>query len=349
MTPETDNKEFFVSWQGQVTGPHTLRDIQNLLKLGKINSLYKIQIEGQWVLLRDQLATFDKESREQAAKESREQAAKQSIRSTQLQPPPPQFVKPTAAPVDDWQFDEAQAPTYDSASWSEAESSPVPTGIAITSFVLSLFFFVPFLNGITWLLALIFGHLALSNAGNRPRGKAATLAWIGLWITYVEIGYFLVGLAWSAVTEVMPIMLVYFLLHWQMLGNAIGALIGAGVLMLAVKLSSGHLIRFSTCFVGALLPAAISALGMFFLQVSMVGNSLTSGRSLLIIGLLNLVLFVGQIFFWARFIRLPNDEELGLSRATISSLLYTAVFFFVILGYAAVFAALIPGTKNYFP
>ena len=100
-------------------------------------------------------------------------------------------------------------PGREQPSWNETEEQPsVPIGIAITSFVLSLFFFVPFLNGITWLLALIFGHLALSNAGSRPSGKAATLAWIGLWITYVEIGYFLVGLAWSSVTEILPMMML---------------------------------------------------------------------------------------------------------------------------------------------
>ena len=339
MNPETHNKELFLSWQGQVTGPHALRDIRNLLKLGKIHSLYKIQIEGQWVLLRDHLATLEKESREEAAKQA----------APQLKAPSPSFVKPAAVTDDDWQSDGASESAHDSPSLNEAEQSPVPAGIAITSFVLSLFFFVPYLNGVTWLLALIFGHLALSNAGNRPSGKAATLAWIGLWITYVEIGYFLVGLASSAVTEIRPMMTVYFLLHGQMLGNAIGALIGAGVLMLAVKLSSGHLIRFATCYVGALLPAAISALGMFLLQDNMTGYSLSSGRSLLLIGLLHLVLFVGQIFFWARFIRLPDDEELGLSHATITSLLYTAVFFFVGLGYAAIFAALTHGTKNLFP
>jgi len=335
LNPEIHNKELFLSWQGQVTGPHALRDIRNLLKLDKIHSLYKIQIEGQWVLLRDHLATLEKESREEAAKQG----------TPQLKAPSPPFVKPAAVPDDDWQSDGA----HDSPSLNEAEQSPVPAGIAITSFVLSLFFFVPYLNGVTWLLALIFGHLALSNAGSRPSGKAATLAWIGLWITYVEIGYFLVGLASSAVTEIRPMMTVYFLLHGQMLGNAIGALIGAGVLMLAVKLSSGHLIRFATCYVGALLPAAISAFGMFFLQVNMASNSLSSGRSPLLIVLLNLVLFVGQIFFWARFIRLPDDEELGLSRATITSLLYTAVFCFVGLGYVAIFEALTHGTKNLFP
>ena len=341
MNQETDSKDFFLSWQGQVTGPHAPRDIRNLLKLGKIHSLYRIQIEGQWILLRDHLAALEKDLRDEAVCHA--------ARSVSLQAQPSQFAKPITIANEVWESDVAVDPGREQPSWNETEEQPsVPIGIAITSFVLSLFFFVPFLNGITWLLALIFGHLALSNAGSRPSGKAATLAWIGLWITYVEIGYFLVGLAWSSVTEILPMMMVYYLLHAQMLGNAIGALIGAGVLMFAIKLSSGCLIRFSTCYVAALLPSAESALGMFFLQASMVGNSLSSGRGLLLIGLLNLVLFVGQVFFWARFVRLSDDEELGLSRATLASLLYTIVFIFVCLGYMAIFAALIPGSPNYF-
>jgi hypothetical protein len=332
LNHEPDDRELFLSWQGQVTGPHTLREVRNLLKLGKIHSLYKIQIEGQWILLRDHLATMDKEAREEAVR--------QAGRTAGLQAPSPPAVKPIVVPDNDWQSG-GTAETDGDHLARENGSDPVPAGIATACFVLSLFFFVPFLNGITWLLALIFGHLALSNADERPRGKAATLAWIGLWITYVEIGFFLIGLAWFAVTEAMPMMAVYFLLHGQMLGNAIAALIGAGVLMLAVKLASGHLIRFSTCYVGALLPSAVSALGMFFLQASIAGASMTEGRNLLLIGLINLVLFVGQIFFWARFIRLPNDEELGLSKAVLTSMLYTAVFLFVGLGYAAILAVFI--------
>ena len=342
MNQETDSKDFFLSWQGQVTGPYAPRDIRNLLKLGKIHSLYRIQIEGQWILLRDHLATLEKDLRDEAGC--------QAARSVSLQAQPSQFAKPITVAKEVWKSDVAVDPGREQPSWNEtAEQPPAPIGIAITSFALSLFFFVPFLNGITWLLALIFGHLALTNTESRPSGKAATLAWVGLWITYVMIGYFLVGLAWSTITEILPITTMYFLLHGQMLGSALGALIGAGVLMLAVKLSSDHLIRFTSCYVGALLPSAIGALGIFFLQVNIMSNSLSSGRGLLLIVLLNLILFIGQIFFWARFIRLPNDEELGLSRATLTSLLYTIVFILVGLGYSAIFDLMISEIKTLFP
>ena len=79
---------------------------------------------------------------------------------------------------------------------------------------------------------------------------------------------------------------------------------------------------------------------MFFLQASTDVQALTEGRTLMLMGLLNLVLFIGQIFFWARFILIDDGSELGLSRATLASLLYTIVFLFVGVGYAVLFAAL---------
>ncbi len=321
MNDKTDNKEFFLSWQGQVTGPHTLKDIKNLLKLGKIHSLYKTQVNGQWVLLRDHLASLD-----QIAK--KETAAKQVASLSQS-------VVRTAMPAIPMSEDDFQ--TRDGypgqADQMPREKTSVPAGIAIASFILSLFFFVPFLNIFTWLTSLILGHLALASSGERPSGKAATLAWLGLWISYVQISYTLVNLAWFLGADILPMWVLYTDIHVQMLANSIVALIGATVLMLAVKVTSGHLIRFSTCYIGALLPSAVSVLCTFFLQVKINNSTLSENASFMLIGLLALVLFIGQIFFWARFIRLPNDEELGLPRAAIASLISTAVFIFVILGY----------------
>ena len=214
-------------------------------------------------------------------------------------------------------------------------------GIAITSFVLSLLFFVPFLNGITWLLSLIFGHLALPQKDHGPRSRSATLAWQGLWISYVEIGFFLLGLAWLAIMEFPDMTLGFYALHGQMLSTGLGALIGAGVLMLAVKMTSGRLVGFSECFVGALLPSALGALGMLMVQTSVLPYEMTRAKGLVLIGVVNVLLFVAQMFFWARFIRVPEDGELGLGRASLASLIYTVIFIFVGLGYAVLFATLI--------
>ena len=152
MNHEIHNKELFISWQGQVTGPYSLKDIQNLLKLGKIHSLYKVQAEGQWILLRDHLAVLEKKSREEAAK--------QLVIASQPQPSSASAFKPVDLADDDVEPVEVSDPTHVPRLSNAGREASVPAGIAITSFVLSLFFFIPFLNGITWLLALIFGYLS---------------------------------------------------------------------------------------------------------------------------------------------------------------------------------------------
>ena len=49
-------EQFYVSWRGKVTGPFTLKEIEARLMQRSINSLSRIQIGGDWVLLRDALA-----------------------------------------------------------------------------------------------------------------------------------------------------------------------------------------------------------------------------------------------------------------------------------------------------
>jgi hypothetical protein len=110
--------------------------------------------------------------------------------------------------------------------------------------------------------------------------------------------------------------------------------------MLAVKLTSGCLVDFSTCFVGALLPSVLGALGMLMVQTSVHPDDLTKAKGIALIGSVNICLFIAQMFFWARHIKLPDDEELGLNRAALSSLIYTFIFIFVGIGYVALFATL---------
>ena len=49
-------EQFYISWRGKVTGPFSLEQIETRLVQRKINSLSRIQIGGEWVLLRDALA-----------------------------------------------------------------------------------------------------------------------------------------------------------------------------------------------------------------------------------------------------------------------------------------------------
>lgn len=336
MNQDTDHKELFLSWQGKVIGPHSPGEIQTLLKLGKIHSLYKIQSGGEWFLLRDHLADLQQQARDEQRRLA-EQLAGAGARSHLSG-----AVQAARLVPDDGPFGDPGAPaSQPQTGLADGHGGEESKGLAITSLVLSLLFFVPFLNGITWLLSLIFGHLALTQSEQgRPSGYGKW-AWIGLWVSYIEISFFLLGLSWLAVMEFPNMTLGFFVLHGQMLSTGVAGLIGAGVLMLAIKLTTGWLVDFTMCFVGALLPSALGALGMLMVQTSVMPYDLTKAKGLVLIGAVNALLFVTQMGFWARFIRLPDDSELGLSRSALASLIYSVIFIFVYLGYIALLAILI--------
>jgi hypothetical protein len=333
MSQEAEQTESFLSWQGQISGPHLQKDIQHLLKIGKIHSLYKIQVRGEWILLRDYLADLELKTRDAARR-----------KAEMPQAPAPRYPSgsvPDAilVPEDDFPASSTSAIGMEADADTLDKSSGESKGLAIASFVLSCFFFIPFLNLLTWLMGMIFGHLASSQIGAGSKSKAATLNSVGLWLSYVQLGFFLIGMAFFKVIDVRDMELAFFMLHGHMLGIALAALLGAGVLMLAVKLAAGKLIRFSTCFVGALLPAAVNNFATLILQSSLSPSELSSGTGIAMFGFVYLILFVGQMFFWANFIRLPGGRELGYANAALSSLLYTVIFIFISFGYFALMAA----------
>lgn len=326
MDEETSG--LFLSWQGAVTGPHTIKEIRSLLKFGKVNSLYKIEVDGGWILLRDHLAEIDRVSRVSA------KAVDNRSHSTHVQ-----LAK--VLPDSDANSTRASASSEIIPDGSEVEFSPA-NGIATASFILSLCFFIPVLNGITQLLSLIFGHLALAQMGPRHMGKSRTLASTALWITYVQVGFLASSMAWLALAEFPDLRLGYLLMHFHMLGIAFSALIGSGLLMLGIKMICDHFLSFRTCFIGTLLPAAVSMFGTIIIQASLVDSSPTSGRMIATVALFQLVMFTVQMFFWSRFIKLRDDEELGLGRAALASLFYSVVFIFIGILYLMLLAALNP-------
>jgi hypothetical protein len=48
------------------------------------------------------------------------------------------------------------------------------------------------------------------------------------------------------------------------------------------------------------------------------------------------------MLFWSRFIKLPEDEELGLGRAALASLFYSVIFIFIGILYLMLLAAMNP-------
>ena len=321
-----ENASFFLSWQSAITGPFSIEEIRNMLRLGKVNSLYKINAGGNWLVLRDHLADLDRKSRipvPRVIPDASVPAHEPLQQSVYREPPPP----PTVV-----------------ASRIDSTEDTRANGIAITSFVLSLFFFIPYINGITALLSLIFGHLALAQMGPGKDTKMRGMVSLALWITYVYAGFLALSVAWAACYEVPDLKAFYLLLHGIMLCIGLAALIGSGVLMLVVKLLANQLISLRISFVASLLPAAICFFGPIVILMLLASTSHTHGRVIASLALFQILIFVFQLFFWARFIKLPDGGDLGLSRSAAASLFHTIVVVFIGFLYVILIATLEPSS-----
>lgn len=69
---DEDTADYSISWQGTVTGPYSIKEIRSMLKSGRINSLYRIKVEGEWLMLRNYLAQTDRDQREAEISASRD-------------------------------------------------------------------------------------------------------------------------------------------------------------------------------------------------------------------------------------------------------------------------------------
>ena len=106
---------YSVQWRGVTKGPWNLAGIKSALNSGEINSMYQVQVEGRWLLLREFLESQDSRGAEDARVEAQlaaQQAAhaasvaaeaareresyqarladlEESLRQAQQAPPPP--------------------------------------------------------------------------------------------------------------------------------------------------------------------------------------------------------------------------------------------------------------------
>jgi hypothetical protein len=195
--------------------------------------------------------------------------------------------------------------------------------MATAAFILSLFFFVPFLNLVCWVMSLIFGHLALSKMGSRA-AKGRTLAWFGVFLSYITAGFLLVSLLLilAMVDRLSPE--IFYALHGQLLGAAIGSLILMGLLMLSVNLLTGDIPEFATAYLASLLPSVVTLVAAFVLR-GLGGFAEISSKDPAVGILLIAVVFIAQMVTWAEMIVLKDGRRLGYSHGAIASLFCTIV------------------------
>jgi hypothetical protein len=200
-------------WKGRQSGPFSVAAIREKLGSGEISRMHQVNFNGRWIVLDEFLekhAGGDPEAQRRAEAERRElqlkrdfeqqlatERAQQSVLEerlaqaeshsshSQLLPPPPQqqYLPPPATGFQTFPAD--------------ADASPRTSGLAIAALVMGLCNFVPFLNFVTWILALVFGHVALSQMKRDPALEGRGMAIAGLVITYFLL---LMGLTFGVLT-----------------------------------------------------------------------------------------------------------------------------------------------------
>ena len=227
--------------------------------------------------------------------------------------------------ADWWDTNKPSAPV-DSASVESGVSGGAVSGypgrgLGITAFILSFFFFVPIVNLGTIPLSLFFGHLAI-RGGMGPNGaRQRPLPWFALWTSYVHAVFLAMVylLVMSLTDEPEEVRDTFFLLHIQTLGYGVGAALGAGLLMLALRLRTASRPPSLVCYVGALVPIATGAITVLFLEAQ------NGGPKHLQLGVTLGIMFLIQALLWSKLIQSPQGKSLGYKNAAVVSLVYTIV------------------------
>jgi hypothetical protein len=188
------DSRYLLQWKGKQLGPYTLDDIRLKLNDGEISLMHQVNLEGRWTTL-DELLSLDtaKETELKRQQEERiagqkaelqqrhelelaEERAKRNELTEKLNALESQLNSQRHAPP---------PPTYPPITQRQLPpEQKVTSGMAIAALVMGILNFVPFVNFVSWLFAIIFGHLALSQIKEDPSIEGRGMAVAGLVITY---------------------------------------------------------------------------------------------------------------------------------------------------------------------
>jgi hypothetical protein len=193
---------YFIAWKGANTGPFTLAQIQEKLAAGEVSRMHQVQVDGRWVSVDEFLSRHEAAERrvtkareekagleemrlrqEYEARSASGQAQQQSLaeqlraadQHTRQMPAPGMPPPPPYPPL--------AAPPFHAPAFPGAEATRT-SGFAITGIICAVCNFVPYLNYVAWIPALVFGHVALRDIGNNPALAGRGLAIATLCITY---------------------------------------------------------------------------------------------------------------------------------------------------------------------
>ena len=157
---------YLLLWKGRESGPFDFVTIREMLQSGEISRMHQVSFNGKWMVLDELL----ERQRLAPAEAPREAAAPRRSPLSRLLPPL-ELARSPAQTADDDDLEPEQAPRRTS-------------GLAMAALVMGLCGFVPYLDLVTWIFALGFGHLALTQISRDPAMGGRWMAVTGLLITY---------------------------------------------------------------------------------------------------------------------------------------------------------------------
>jgi len=179
---------YFLQWKGRESGPFTLEEIRVKLRDNEIGLLHYVRAGSGVVVTVEEFLATDDARREAEQRSERERVARQEEERVRAA-----YQERLAAEESRNQELQGRLAQIEGRAQQRHDMpgnyAPKRTsGFAITALVMGVLNFVPFLNAITWILALVFGHIALSQINRDPDLEGRGMAIAGLAITYTLLG-----------------------------------------------------------------------------------------------------------------------------------------------------------------
>ena len=166
---------FLLRWKGAEAGPFSIEEIRELLEAGEISRLHQVQVNGRWKLL-DDFAELNPARQRPAGMPDRRVDQERALATRESQ-----LSESTTA--------DEHSPIFELSSITRI------SGLAIAALILGVCGFIPYVNFLSWIFALVFGHLALVQLDRNPSLTGRWMAIAGLAITYFLV---LVGITYVA-------------------------------------------------------------------------------------------------------------------------------------------------------
>jgi hypothetical protein len=179
-------------WKGRVSGPHSLEDIRTLLAAGQVSRMHQIEHGAEWRSLDEFLREMEESDQARAGAA----AAEEELNHRRMQRELSNERIRTAA------LEQQFAWLQERQLRDQEQVKQVPkqrtSNLAVAAFVVSFCSFIPYVNFISWIPALILAHAALAEMDRDPQlaGRPLAQGAIVLSCTFLVLGVlFLLAMA----------------------------------------------------------------------------------------------------------------------------------------------------------